>query len=85
MSAHDQLPIPDLGLTGAEADTRFAQLQAKLVPLWKSLRAFNQDEQTIVLVTSMLSGATWAGAIQQAFEERFLFLLLLLRTPGRRA
>ena len=29
MSAHDHLPIPDLGITGAEADTRFAQLQAE--------------------------------------------------------
>ena len=84
MSALDHLPIPDLGLTGAEADIRFAQLQAKLVPLWKSIRAFNQDEQTIVVVTSMSSGATLSGAIQQAFEERFLFLLLLLRQPRAR-
>jgi hypothetical protein len=84
MSAHDQLPIPELGLPDTEADARFAQLQAKLVPLWKSIRAFNQDEQTIVVVTSMSSGATLAGAMQQAFEERFLFLLLLLRQPRAR-
>ena len=84
MSAHDHLPIPELGLTADEADARFARLQAKLVPLWKSIRAFNQDEQTIVVVSSMSSGATVSGAIQQALEERFLFLLLLLRQPRAR-
>jgi hypothetical protein len=81
---HDHLPIPDLGLSGDEADARFARLQAKLVPLWKSIRAFNHDEQTIVAVTSMSINATVSGSIQQAFEECFLFLLLLLRQPRAR-
>ena len=30
----------------------FDALQAKLVPLWTSLRELNQDEQTIVVVPS---------------------------------
>ena len=64
--------------------TRFDQLQAKLVPLWKSIERFNQDPQTIVVVPSMSIDAIDSGAVMQAYEERFLFLLLLLRQPRAR-
>ena len=85
MSADHELTIPDLGVTPAEADARFAALQAKLVPLWKSIKSFNQDEQTIVVVPSMsLADSALHGAAMQAYEERFLFLLLLLRQPRAR-
>ena len=44
-----------------------------------------QDEQTIVVVPSMtLDDGDHAGAMLQAYEERFLFLLLLLRQPRAR-
>jgi len=47
----------------------------------------NQDEQTIVVVPSLtleaLSGPG-LGSIMQPYEERFLFLLLLLRQPRAR-
>jgi ATP-grasp domain len=62
----------------------FAQLQKKLVPLWKSIERFNQDPQTIVVVPSMSIDAINSGAVIQAYEERFLFLLLLLRQPRAR-
>jgi hypothetical protein len=39
-----ELPLPDLGLSAAEADERFARLQARLIPLWKSIQAFNVQE-----------------------------------------
>jgi len=68
--------------TDSQAD--FDQLQKKLVPLWKSIERFNQDPQTIVVVPSMSIDAISSGAVMQAYEERFLFLLLLLRQPRAR-
>jgi PGM1 C-terminal domain len=65
-------------------EAEFDQLQKKLVPLWKSIERFNQDPQTIVVVPSMSIDAITSGAVMQAYEERFLFLLLLLRQPRAR-
>src|SRR5215813_4853258 len=65
-------------------NAQFDQLQKKLVPLWKSIERFNQDPQTIVVVPSMSIDAITSGAVMQAYEERFLFLLLLLRQPRAR-
>src|SRR6266511_3817708 len=66
------------------SSAEFDQLQKKLVPLWKSIERFNQDPQTIVVVPSMSIDAIDSGAVMQAYEERFLFLLLLLRQPRAR-
>ena len=66
------------------AQSEFDQLQKKLGPLWKSIKQFNQDPQTIVVVPSMSIDAIDSGAVMQAYEERFLFLLLLLRQPRAR-
>jgi hypothetical protein len=64
---------------------RFDELQRKLVPLWQSIRAMSQDEQTIVVVPSLtLDSEGLAGSQMQAYEERYLFLLLLLRQPRAR-
>src|SRR6266568_408161 len=72
------------GRITADSQAEFDQLQKKLVPLWKAIEAFNQDPQTIVVVPSMSIDAIGAGAVMQAYEERFLFLLLLLRQPRAR-
>src|SRR6266511_3137136 len=68
----------------AGSQAEFDQLQKKLVPLWKSIERFNQDPQTIVVVPSMSIDAISSGSVMQAYEERFLFLLLLLRQPRAR-
>ena len=68
----------------SESKDRFDHLQKKLVPLWKSIERFNQDPQTIVVVPSISIDAISEGAVMQAYEERFLFLLLLLRQPRAR-
>src|SRR5215475_10967440 len=73
-----------MNLSVADAETEFDRLQSKLVPLWKSIERFNQDPQTIVVVPSMSMDAIDSGAVIQAYEERFLFLLLLLRQPRAR-
>ena len=67
-----------------DSQAEFDQLQKKLVPLWKSIEHLNQDPQTIVVVPSMSIDAISSGAVMQAYEERFLFLLLLLRQPRAR-
>jgi len=72
------------GITDPGYNAEFDQLQKKLVPLWKSIERFNQDPQTIVVVPSMSIEAIGSGAVMQAYEERFLFLLLLLRQPRAR-
>jgi hypothetical protein len=84
MSAQGDLPVPHLGLSEDEATSRFQELQRKLVPLWESIRAFNQNEQTIVVVPSQSVEFDVKGAEMQALEERYLFLLLLLRQPRAR-
>lgn len=62
----------------------FDALQRRLVPLWHSIKEFSQDPQTIVVVASLNVDAAIRGVMQQAYEERFLFLLLLLRQPRAR-
>jgi hypothetical protein len=76
-------PVP-LGLSEAEATARFDVLQRKLLPLWSSIGHLNQNPQTIVVVPSVSLDAGVRGARQQALEERYLFLLLLLRQPRAR-
>jgi hypothetical protein len=84
MSVVDTLPV-GLGLDPEEAQARFDTLQEKLVPLWHSMERMTQDEQTIVVVCSMtLDEANMPASVTQAYEERFLFLLLLLRQPRAR-
>jgi hypothetical protein len=78
------LPHPSLGLTPEQSGARFEELQKNLVPLWKSIESFNQDEQTIVIVPSMSIDSDFTSTELQAYEERFLFLLLLLRQPRAR-
>jgi hypothetical protein len=59
-------------------------LQAKLVPLWRSIETLNTDEQTIVVVPSAEVDFELTASRLQAYEERYLFLLLLLRQPRAR-
>src|SRR4029453_7690343 len=74
-----------LGLDPEEAHAPFDMLQEKLVPLWTSMQGMTQDEQTIVVVCSMtLEESNFPPSVIQAYEERFLFLLLLLRQPRAR-
>jgi hypothetical protein len=79
----DPLFMPESKLV-SDSHVQFDRLQKKLVPLWKSIECLNQDPQTIVVVPSMSIDGLGAGAVMQAYEERFLFLLLLLRQPRAR-
>src|SRR5437763_7489941 len=81
---NNDLPTPALGLTPSEAEAEFDRLQKKLVTLSQSIQSFNQDEQTIVVVPSLTIDFECSSSELQAYEERFLFLLLLLRQPRAR-
>src|SRR5438034_11842901 len=79
----DHSSLAATGLSTAIVD-EFDQLQKKLVPLWESIQSFNQTEQTIVVIPSLSVDFMATGSEIQAYEERFLFLLLLLRQPRAR-
>jgi hypothetical protein len=72
------------GVSAEEAAAQFDKLQQKLVPLWQFIQSFNQQEQTIVVVPSISLDLSVTGFQIQAYEERFLFLLLLLAQPRAR-
>ena len=50
------------------------------MPVWEAMR-LNRPGESIVVVPSVAPDATQGGAVVQALEERFLFLLFLLRQP----
>ena len=74
VAATETLPTPS-----------FDELQEKLVSLWHSIERLNESEQTIVVVCSLtLDEPNMPASVLQAYEERFLFLLFLLRQPRAR-
>lgn len=87
MAMMDPLPVPSLGISEKEAEIRFEKLQAKLIPLWRSISGLDpaeQGEQTVVVVPSQSIDFDCRGAEMQSYEERMLFLLMLLRQPRTR-
>jgi PGM1 C-terminal domain len=86
--AADSLAIADLErlripLPEDELQARFDALQRKLLPQWELIEGFTDEPYGIVVVPS-LSGIDLPldAAKRQAYEERFLFLLFLLRQPS---
>lgn len=69
------------GLSAQEVETAFDALQRKLVPLWEFIGAPTQEEHTILVIPSMTLDHDFHGAEVQNYEERFLFMLFLLRQP----
>ncbi len=60
---------------------QFDALQNNLVPLWEFIGKPTQEEHTIVVVPSLTLDHEFHGSEQQAYEERFLFMLFLLQQP----
>lgn len=65
----------------SELTARFDALQQNLVPLWEFIGQPTQEEHTIVVVPSLTLDSEFHGSEQQAYEERFLFMLFLLQQP----
>lgn len=70
-------------LTAAE-EAAFQALQRQLVSQWHRIASRSRDEQSVVVVPSMSLELDVSPAVLQAYEERFLFLMLLLRLPRAR-
>lgn len=67
--------------------TDFQTLQEKLRPLWSTISGLNDLEQTIVVVPSLSLEKEFLERLGPQvifYEERLLFLLLLLRQPRAR-
>jgi hypothetical protein len=72
---------PRLGDLGEDQrNERFARLQRHLVDVWRAMR-LNEPGESIVVVPSVAPPPGDNGAVVQAYEERLLFLLFLLRQP----
>ena len=70
---------------------QFDKLQLKLALLWKVIGQPDhpggehmQEPNTIVVIPSMTIDTEFVGSEQQAYEERLLFMLFLLRQPNIR-
>lgn len=73
--------------------TNFDRLQLKLIEMWRSIGSTlddpppdnrYEDNHTVVVVPSMGFDLPLTSSGQQAYEERMLFMLFLLRKPGIR-
>ena len=78
------LPRPPLGLGEDELAARFAELQEKLVPQWQFMNRLHASPYTTVVVPSVSLDVDFPATVLRAYEERLLFLLLLLRQPRAR-
>jgi hypothetical protein len=65
-------------------DARYQRLQGRMPSVWDAMRLDLDDESVVVIPSVTPSGAAGSGTMTQAYEERFLFLLLLLRQPRLR-
>ena len=72
-------------LNESERNHLFSQLQERMPAVWDSWSLALEDESVVVVPSVTLDpAAPGAGSLTQAFEERLLFLLLLLRQPRLR-
>ena len=72
-------------LTDEERYRRFDELQSRMPAVWDAMRLNYDDESVVVVPSISLDRAVAAsGSLSQAYEERFLFLLVLLRQPRLR-
>ncbi|MEI6361814.1 MAG: peptide ligase PGM1-related protein [Actinomycetes bacterium] len=64
---------------------RFDRLQQRLDHVWAAMRLNEEGESVVVIPSVTLDRVQQSsGSLSQAMEERFLFLLLLLREPRLR-
>jgi len=64
---------------------RFDSLQDRIDDVWRAMRQDLEDESVVVVPSITLDRAVpGSGTLTQAMEERFLFMLMLLRQPRLR-
>ena len=62
---------------------RFDRLQQRMPAVWAGMR-LDAEGESVVVIPSVDRSDDDTGSLTQAYEERFLFLLLLLRQPRLR-
>ena len=67
-----------------EVMARFEELQGGLASQWRLIAALNHEPHSVVVVPSMSLAVEVPESILRAYEERMLFLLLLLRQARTR-
>jgi hypothetical protein len=73
-------------MTEAERYEHFDLLQSRMVGVWDAVR-LNYDDESVIVIPSLSldrTETTGTGTSMQAYEERFLFMLILLREPRLR-
>ena len=72
-------------LSDEERNERFDRLQERMCGTWEIMR-LNEEGESVVVIPSVSVDrvSERSGSLQQAYEERFLVLLLLLRHPRLR-
>jgi len=76
----ETVPVPLSSLSELERYERFTELQHRMSAVWDAWRLDLGDESVVVIPSVTLDKAVaQSGSLTQAYEERFLFLLLLLR------
>jgi PGM1 C-terminal domain len=72
-------------LTEEDRYLRFDSLQSRIDEVWEAMRLDYEDESVVVVPSLTLDRAVpGSGTLTQAMEERFLFMLMLLRQPRLR-
>jgi hypothetical protein len=72
-------------LNEEERYQRFDELQGRMGEVWGAMRLNHDDESVVVIPSITLDRAVaTSGTRTQAMEERFLFMLMLLRQPRLR-
>ena len=79
-------PGPTLAeLSDEERYERFDRLQERMRGVWEIMERNEEDESVVVIPSVSVDHIRERnGSLQQAYEERFLVLLLLLRQPRLR-
>jgi hypothetical protein len=85
VTAHAVAGTTLVALGEAERYERFDRLQRRMPGVWDAMR-HNRAGESVVVIPSVTSDRVggWSGSLTQAYEERFLFMLLLLRQPRLR-
>jgi hypothetical protein len=83
---NNDIQNPGAVMDAREVEKRFHKLQRKLPALWREIGRHDpggpfQESNTLVIVPSLTVDVELPITKQQAYEERFLFLLFLLRQP----
>jgi hypothetical protein len=72
-------------LSEAERYRRFDELQRQLPAVWDGVRLNHEGESVVIIPSVTIDRVSErSGSMTQAYEERFLVLLLLLRQPRLR-